>query len=377
MILTGTPVQNSVNEVWAAFDFLMPNFLGTSDSFSKNFARPIMNSQLQGASASVVNEGMMKLKLLHQQVLPFILRREKEQVLRELPPKNLITVTVPLSDLQRQIYKDFSLTSNARESLAALEGFIGNSLSSESLGMGVLKTLLFLRLLCTHPSLILSPQQQLIERYRPWQRLEASGKMMALVQLLSEAGIYKDSVTAADNDASLLYCDEEETTADSYQEVITFQDDIVPSSFNKTKAATKCLIFSQFTRTLDLVEELIFKQKMPSLRYLRMDGRVPPEKRSILAETFNHDDALSVMLLTTRVGGLGLNLTGKYENDCKYLLKSRILIHTRRQYGYLARVRLQSICRYSGKFQLSSDRRSKMDKSYSLCFKRLWIVRIG
>ncbi len=69
-MLTGTPVQNKVHEVWATFDFLMPNFLGSSSSFSKEFARPITKSQLPGASASDVGDGMEKLKVLHQQVLP-------------------------------------------------------------------------------------------------------------------------------------------------------------------------------------------------------------------------------------------------------------------------------------------------------------------
>ena len=76
------------------------------------------------------------------------------------------------------------------------------------------------------------------------------------------------------------------------------------------KTTPKCLIFSQFTKTLDLVEELVFKQKMPSLRYLRLDGKVPPEQRAHMANRFNTDDSISVMLLTTRVGSLGLNLTG-------------------------------------------------------------------
>jgi TATA-binding protein-associated factor len=87
LILTGTPVQNRVNELWATFDFLMPNFLGSHSHFSKVYGNPIGRGQQPGASAHVIQSSMDKLKLLHQQVLPFILRREKDQVLKELPPK--------------------------------------------------------------------------------------------------------------------------------------------------------------------------------------------------------------------------------------------------------------------------------------------------
>jgi TATA-binding protein-associated factor len=69
-------------------------------------------------------------------------------------------------------------------------------------------------------------------------------------------------------------------------------------------------LFAQFTQSLDAVEEFLFKIHMPSLRYLRLDGQVPANKRSALVDAFNSDPSIKLMLLTTRVGGLGLNLTG-------------------------------------------------------------------
>ena len=316
-ILTGTPVQNKVSEIWAMFDFLMPNFLGTSSSFSKEYARPIIKSQQASASAACIKDGMTKLKLLHQQVLPFILRREKEQVLRELPPKNVSTVRVPMSDLQQRLYGDFCSTAEARKSLDALKGAAGDALllSDGNMNSDVLKSILFLRLLCTHPSLVLSKKPVATEHSGDWFDPYASGKFIALVQLLTEAGIYDDVITAADNDTSLLYCDENTSAPDAYSEVMSYQGDAVLRESADTGASrlpkSKCLIFSQFTATLDVVENLLFKPKMPSLRYMRLDGRVPMEQRAEVAEAFNKDVSMSVLLLTTRVGGLGLNLTGK------------------------------------------------------------------
>jgi TATA-binding protein-associated factor len=145
LILTGTPVQNNVNEVWATFDFLMPNYLGSSTTFGKEFARPISKSQVPGASADEIASGMDKLKILHQQVLPFILRREKEQVLKELPPKIITVIPCDMSDVQRQLYSDFCAGPQVQRSLDTLQRAVQNVEGSEtedvrlSLGSDTLK----------------------------------------------------------------------------------------------------------------------------------------------------------------------------------------------------------------------------------------------
>merc|ERR1711957_139426 len=72
--------------------------------------------------------------------------------------------------------------------------------------------------------------------------------------------------------------------------------------------SSKCLIFAQFIQSLDVVENLLFQPHMPSLRYLRLDGRVPPHERTKIVNQFNCDTSIKCMLLTTKVGGLGLNL---------------------------------------------------------------------
>ena len=160
----------------------MPNFLGSSTVFSKEYARPIAAGQLPSATAGQINDGSEKLKQLHQQVLPFILRRVKDQVLRELPPKQVTVVRAPLSSLQKQIYADFCQAEEARTSLNALEESIKNEKISadHSLGSNVLKTLLFLRLLCTHPALVLTGGSSVDSA--EWWSLSASGKMLALIQ---------------------------------------------------------------------------------------------------------------------------------------------------------------------------------------------------
>lgn len=298
----------------------MPNFLGTSTYFVKTFASPIAKSQLPGASATCIAEGMTKLKILHQQVLPFILRREKSQVLADLPPSTLTVVRVPMSSIQKSIYRDFCARRDTSLSLKAFGkavAEVGSATMSNQVKMGqdVLKSLLFLRLLCTHPSLVLSDSQR-ADVPDTWLAHTSSGKMLALAELLREAGILQDELLGVDNDTSLLYCDDDSEDQDAFEAVIETGENGVHgfgSTFAKKLGATdsvsKCLIFAQFTKSLDAVEDFLFKPHLQALRYVRLDGSIPPGKRMKLVDTFNKDQNVRVLLLTTRIGGLGLNLT--------------------------------------------------------------------
>lgn len=74
-------------------------------------------------------------------------------------------------------------------------------------------------------------------------------------------------------------------------------------------AQHRVLIFCQLKTMLDVIETDLFKAHMPSLSYMRMDGSTDPSKRHGVVQTFNADPSIDVLLLTTQVGGLGLNLT--------------------------------------------------------------------
>ena len=322
LILTGTPVQNKVFEVWATFDFLMPNFLGTQSLFSKEFAKPITKGQFAGASASEVATSMEKLKVLHQQVLPFILRREKEQVLKELPSKSITTITCDMSPLQSQLYSKFCSGKPAKKSLESLQQAIesmekqGGGLPSR-LGSDVLKSFLYLRLLCTYPALVDTDRDQWIATNDD--NIEFSGKLLALSELLRNMGMQSqsDKLTAADNDSSLLYCEDDDQNGadqDEIEQVLqpeSFDGEIFSDEKPQSEQGSKCLIFAQFTRSLDVVEHLLLQPNMMSnVGYVRLDGKVPLEERVKVVDAFNNDEDIKIMLLTTKVGGLGLNLTG-------------------------------------------------------------------
>ncbi|WPC04214.1 DEAD/DEAH box helicase [Pseudomonas benzenivorans] len=98
LCLTGTPLENHLGELWSLFNCLMPGWLGDSKSFTRDYRTPI-EKQANG----------QRLAHLHGRIKPFLLRRTKEQVARELPPKTEITHWVELSDAQRDRYETLRL----------------------------------------------------------------------------------------------------------------------------------------------------------------------------------------------------------------------------------------------------------------------------
>ncbi len=323
LILSGSPVQNKVQELWAIFDWLMPNYLGSDTDFADRFGRDITKGQLPGASVSNIKKGMKKLKILHQQVLPFILRREKADVLQQLPPKIITDVPCQLTDKQLSIYENLSADKEAKSAIKFLQSFVEHgengekNKSQDKSGTAILRSLIRLRMVCTHPLLLKNTTCSVgngITDQSHLARFDASGKLCALYDLLGNAGIFRNDLAAADNDQSLIYVQNFDSVDERQACSFNFEhDEDILNDFNDDEqqienAGSKCLIFAQFTRSLDVVEQLLFKPLMPSLRYVRLDGSNDARGREVIVNRFVGDDSIKCMLLTTKVGSLGLNL---------------------------------------------------------------------
>lgn len=133
--LTGTPIENSLMELWSIFDFIMPGFLFSSNSFKKKYELPIIKDE----DKNVLNELLSK-------VTPFILRRKKKDVLSELPPKIERKVAVELNKEQRKLYSTYvKIFKNEIQSNIEKNGVNKSKLQ-------ILSALTRLRQLCCDPS---------------------------------------------------------------------------------------------------------------------------------------------------------------------------------------------------------------------------------
>ncbi|KAM7362772.1 histone acetyltransferase 1 isoform 1-T2 [Cochliomyia hominivorax] len=274
LILSGTPIQNNVLELWSLFDFLMPGFLGTEKQFIARYSRPIFASRDAKSSAKEQEAGVLAMEALHRQVLPFLLRRVKEDVLTDLPPKITQDLLCELSPLQERLYEDFSRTHLNSEIKDCLEN--GGELSAKT---HIFHALRYLQNVCNHPKLVLTPKhpeygritQELNQQNSSLSDIEHSAKLPALKQLLLDCGIGVQTESVSQH---------------------------------------RALIFCQLKVMLDIVEKDLLKKHLPTVTYLRLDGSVPASMRQDIVNNFNTDPSIDVLLLTTQVGGLGLNLTG-------------------------------------------------------------------
>ncbi|XP_006810848.1 helicase SRCAP-like, partial [Neolamprologus brichardi] len=136
LLLTGTPLQNSLMELWSLMHFLMPHVFQSHREFKEWFSNPL-TGMIEGSQE--YNEGLVKR--LHKVLRPFLLRRIKADVEKQMPKKYEHVVRCRLSKRQRFLYDDFMAQASTRETLAS-----GHFMS-------VINILMQLRKVCNHPNL--------------------------------------------------------------------------------------------------------------------------------------------------------------------------------------------------------------------------------
>ncbi|VDK17373.1 unnamed protein product [Anisakis simplex] len=276
LILSGTPVQNTPADLWALFQFLMPGYLGSMKQFKTTFLKAINACRNVNASPKEIQDGENALERLHKAVLPFVMRRLKTDVLNDLPDKIVQDYLCVMTDVQRALYEH--IIDLCKTGLNSTEQQSEQRLSA-------LETITELRKCVVHPVLVGAKAKTCFNSVIFGVAVE-SGKMKALGQLLCECGI-----------GSM-----EEYTTSEYS---------VQDSGVSTLDSHRALIFCQRLSTLQIIADFFNSGQLGiNIRYSILDGTVPVNERYAIAENFNNDPGIDVLLLTTSVGGEGLNLIG-------------------------------------------------------------------
>ncbi|XP_076246911.1 DNA repair and recombination protein RAD54B isoform X2 [Calliopsis andreniformis] len=257
ILLSGTPIQNNLQEFFALIDFVNPGILGDNPQFKKYFANPIVASQCPNASTNVVSLGTERANELHNKTQNFILRRTQDKIDKYLPSKHELVVFCRLSNEQEALYSRVIDTWFKKTELS------DNNISP-------LTVITTLKKICNHPQLFYQDKNE---------------------------SLYKNLTS---------YATENKTIS---KEAYCGKISVVQTLMKNLKTTDeKLVLISYFTQTLDLLETICNTER---LQFLRLDGSTPSNMRSKIVEQFNSKSNDSkVFLLSAKAGGVGLNLPG-------------------------------------------------------------------
>lgn len=246
ILMTGTPIQNNITELWSMLHLLSPTQFTDMDGFVRAFSS---------------TKDTTTVSLLQDLLKPFILRRTKSSVEIELAPKDEILIEVELTQIQMTLYQ--LVFDDNREMLVSMtKGAIQ-----------LRNVMMELRKICNHPYLVPNFEELCVNNYMEQKNIG-----------IKTEGVENEALVFSSGKMILL-------------------DKLLPKlKENKSKV----LIFSQMTAVLDVLEDYItYKQ----YKYERLDGSVSFNNRTKSIQRFTNDEDIFIFLLCTKAGGLGINLT--------------------------------------------------------------------
>lgn len=233
LCLSGTPIENNLFELWSLFEFLMPGFLGSQHSFQRGIVKPIKDGDVES------------LDYLRARVRPFILRRTKAEVARDLPPKVESVTCCALEEAQAELYAALARKLKAQVLADVDEKGLAKS------QMSILDALLKLRQICCHPRLL---------------KMDLPG--------------FSNNLPSGKFDA--------------------FKD----MAMDIVEGGHKVLVFSQFVQMLHIIRQWLEFSQIP---FCYLDGA--SKDRFEQVDRFNLNADIPVFLISLKAGGTGLNLT--------------------------------------------------------------------
>ncbi|XP_076685575.1 DNA repair and recombination protein RAD54B isoform X2 [Andrena cerasifolii] len=262
ILLTGTPIQNDLQEFFALIDFVNPGILGSNQEFKNYYGNPIVASQCPHATVGVASLGTERASELREKTKCFVLRRTQDTINRYLPSKHELIVFCRLSHEQESLY---SRVTDAWFNRTALPN---NSVPH-------LTVITVLKKICNHPELFYKDKSEFWRNDTP----NATG------------------ISCMKNSRS--------TSREAYCGKVSVVKTLMR---NLKETDEKLVLISYYTKTLDLLENVCYTEGLP---FLRLDGSTPSSTRSKVIEQFNSKgDSSKIFLLSAKAGGVGLNLPG-------------------------------------------------------------------
>ncbi|KAF8828735.1 hypothetical protein HHX47_DHR3000061 [Lentinula edodes] len=310
LLLTGTPLQNNLTELWALLQFLMSGAkFANLKEFGEWFSNPLEKAIEMGNVHD--DETKQRVSKLHTVLRPYLLRRLKRDVEKELPNKYEHLVLCSLSKRQRFLYDEFMARAHTRDALRS------------GVYQKIANILMQLRKVCNHPDLFevrpivtsfvmdrsavadfeikeLLIRRQFLKNESEELDFELLGLSFLNLQNTSIATTLSTQAEAAGAIMMRLCEHPGPAPPKDVRRIEKFLQE-------KKAGGHRVLLFTQMTKILDILEIYL---NFHGYLYLRLDGATSIEDRQYVTERFNKDEKIFCFIASSRSGGVGINLTG-------------------------------------------------------------------
>uniref|UniRef100_A0A8C9EK16 RAD54 homolog B n=1 Tax=Pavo cristatus TaxID=9049 RepID=A0A8C9EK16_PAVCR len=276
IILTGTPIQNDLQEFYALIEFVNPGVLGSLSTYRKVYEEPIVRSREPSATKEEKDLGEKRAAELTRLTGLFILRRTQEVINKFLPPKKENIIFCQPTALQLELYRKLL---SSRVISSCLQGRLENS--PHLICIGALKKL------CNHPCLLFKAVKEKSCDPKSDEHVESS--------------LYEGLTDVFPQDY----------TSDTFSETDSGKLQVLVkllAAIRELGSSERVVLVSNYTQTLNVLQETC---KHYGYSYTRLDGNTPVSQRQQIVDSFNSKFSPAfIFLLSSKAGGVGLNLVG-------------------------------------------------------------------